>query len=205
MGVKEPRADARNAFRRLLIVPLACFDRRGGRVGYGKGHFDRTIAALAARRPVLAIGLGYAIQEIPEVPLEPHDRRLDFIVTDPNSSASETVERLMRLLLSRRHRGPAGRNVVIERLPALRERWRLDCVVINGENAAGGFGITEAICDEILAAGADAITLGNHSWDQREALVFIERQPRLLRPLNYPAGTPAAAPTSSTLIRAVAF
>ena len=64
LGVKEPRADA-NAFRRLPIVPLACFDRRGGRVGYGKGHFDRTIAALAARRPVLAIGLGYAIQEIP--------------------------------------------------------------------------------------------------------------------------------------------
>ena len=72
----------------------------------------------------------------------------------------------------------------------MRERWRLDCVVINGENSAGGFGITEAICDEILAAGADAITLGNHSWDQRETLVFIERQPRLLRPVNYPPGTP---------------
>ena len=69
----------------------------------------------------------------------------------------------------------------------MRDRWRLDCVVINGENSAGGFGINEAICDEILAAGADAITLGNHSWDQRETLVFIERQPRLLRPVNYPA------------------
>jgi metallophosphoesterase (TIGR00282 family) len=63
-------------------------------------------------------------------------------------------------------------------------------VVINGENAAGGFGINEAICDEILNAGADAVTLGNHSWDQRETLVFIERQPRLLRPVNYPLGTP---------------
>ncbi len=96
----------------------------------------------------------------------------------------------MRLLFLGDIVGRPGRNAVFERLPALRERWRLDCVVINGENAAGGFGITEAICDEVLAAGADAITLGNHSWDQREALVFIERQPRLLRPLNYPAGTP---------------
>jgi 2',3'-cyclic-nucleotide 2'-phosphodiesterase len=96
----------------------------------------------------------------------------------------------MRLLFLGDIVGRPGRNAVIERLPALRERWRLDCVVINGENAAGGFGITEAICDEILAAGADAVTLGNHSFDQREALVFIERQPRLLRPVNYPPGTP---------------
>ena len=96
----------------------------------------------------------------------------------------------MRLLFLGDIVGRPGRNAVIERLPGLRERWQLDCVVINGENSAGGFGITEEICDEILAAGADAITLGNHSWDQREALVFIERQPRLLRPANYPPGTP---------------
>ena len=62
--------------------------------------------------------------------------------------------------------------------------------MINGENAAGGFGITEAIYNELLDAGADAVTLGNHAWDQREALVFIERAPRLIRPLNYPPGTP---------------
>jgi len=86
--------------------------------------------------------------------------------------------------------GRPGRVAVQERLPRLREQWQLDCVVINGENAAGGFGITEAICDELLAAGADAVTLGNHSWDQREALVFIERQDRLVRPANYPKGTP---------------
>ncbi|WP_112663864.1 TIGR00282 family metallophosphoesterase [Microvirga flavescens] len=96
----------------------------------------------------------------------------------------------MRLLFLGDIVGRPGRNAVIERLPALRERWQLDCVVINGENAAGGFGITEAICDEVLNAGADAVTLGNHSWDQRETLVFIERQQRLLRPVNFPAGTP---------------
>src|SRR6202011_380194 len=68
--------------------------------------------------------------------------------------------------------------------------FRLDLVVVNGENAAGGFGITEAIYHELIDAGADAITLGNHAWDQREALVFIERAPRLVRPANFPKGTP---------------
>ena len=96
----------------------------------------------------------------------------------------------MRILFLGDIVGRPGRHAVTDRLPGLRERWRLDCVVINGENAAGGFGITESICDEILQAGADAVTLGNHSFDQREALVFIERAPELLRPVNYPPGTP---------------
>src|SRR5208283_2035729 len=60
----------------------------------------------------------------------------------------------------------------------------------NGENAAGGFGISETIYRELLEAGVDAVTLGNHAWDQKEALVFIERAPRLIRPVNYPPGTP---------------
>ena len=96
----------------------------------------------------------------------------------------------MRLLFIGDVVGRAGREAVSSRLPELKRDWKLDCVIVNGENAAGGFGITEAICDEFIAAGADCITLGNHAWDQREALVFIERQPRMLRPLNYPAGTP---------------
>src|SRR5512144_2635242 len=86
--------------------------------------------------------------------------------------------------------GRSGRAIVAERLPTLIDAWKLDLVIVNGENAAGGFGITEAIYQELVDAGADAITLGNHSWDQREALVFIERAPRLIRPINYPAGTP---------------
>src|SRR4051812_30766274 len=86
--------------------------------------------------------------------------------------------------------GKSGRAIVLERLPGLIAEWKLDCVVINGENAAGGFGITEAIYRDLIDAGADAVTLGNHAWDQKEALVFIERAPRLIRPVNYPAGTP---------------
>jgi 2',3'-cyclic-nucleotide 2'-phosphodiesterase len=96
----------------------------------------------------------------------------------------------MRLLFIGDIVGRAGRKAVLELLPILRDRWALDCVVINAENAAGGFGISEAIVEDLVDAGADAVTLGNHAFDQREALVFIERQPRLIRPINFPKGTP---------------
>ena len=96
----------------------------------------------------------------------------------------------MRILFIGDIVGRSGRAIVVERLPGLIKDWKLDFVAINGENAAGGFGITEAICSDLVAAGGDAITLGNHAWDQRDALVFIDRAPRLVRPLNYPRGTP---------------
>ncbi len=96
----------------------------------------------------------------------------------------------MRLLFLGDVVGRTGRRAVFEELPRLRERYKLDFVAVNGENAAGGFGITEAILQELLDVGADAVTLGNHAFDQKEALVFIERHERLLRPINYPPGTP---------------
>jgi metallophosphoesterase (TIGR00282 family) len=86
--------------------------------------------------------------------------------------------------------GRAGREAVARELPLIRERYQPDLVVLNGENAAHGFGITEDILQGFLAAGADVVTLGNHSFDQREALVFIERYPNLLRPVNWPQGCP---------------
>jgi len=86
--------------------------------------------------------------------------------------------------------GRSGRTAVIDRLPGLIADHRLDFVAVNGENAAGGFGITEAILGQVLGAGADVVTGGNHVFDQREALVFADRQERFLRPVNYPAGTP---------------
>jgi len=97
---------------------------------------------------------------------------------------------IMRILFLGDVVGRPGRVAVMEQLPALRERYALDFVVVNGENAAGGFGITEPILNELLDAGADVVTTGNHVFDQREALVFIERHDRLLRPLNFPPGTP---------------
>jgi 2',3'-cyclic-nucleotide 2'-phosphodiesterase len=96
----------------------------------------------------------------------------------------------MRILFIGDIVGRSGRAAAVDRLPALVSDWKLDFVAINGENAAGGFGITESIYQDLIDAGADVTTGGNHSWDQREALVFIERVPKLLRPINFPAGTP---------------
>ena len=96
----------------------------------------------------------------------------------------------MRMLFLGDVVGRSGRSAVIEQLPGLRERYRIDFVVVNGENAAGGFGITEPILIELLDAGADVVTTGNHVFDQRETLTFIERYDRLLRPINFPPGTP---------------
>ena len=86
--------------------------------------------------------------------------------------------------------GRAGRQAVSDHLPGLRRDLGLDAVVVNAENAAGGFGITEGTAQQLFDAGADVLTLGNHSFDQAQALSLIEREPRLLRPANYPAGTP---------------
>jgi metallophosphoesterase (TIGR00282 family) len=91
--------------------------------------------------------------------------------------------------------GRTGRTAISEHLPRMIRDWSLDLVIVNGENSAGGFGITEAIYQEFLDAGADAITLGNHAWNQKEALVFIERAPRLIRPLNFPRHAPGRGAT----------
>jgi metallophosphoesterase (TIGR00282 family) len=83
--------------------------------------------------------------------------------------------------------GRSGREGLAEHLPYLRRQLGLEFVVVDAENAAAGFGITENTARELFAAGADCLTLGNHSWDQKEALTYIVREPRMIRPLNYPA------------------
>jgi metallophosphoesterase (TIGR00282 family) len=82
--------------------------------------------------------------------------------------------------------GRSGRDGLADHLPQLRRDLGLEFVVVNAENAAAGFGITENTAREIFDAGADCLTLGNHSWDQKEALTYIVREPRLIRPANYP-------------------
>lgn len=82
--------------------------------------------------------------------------------------------------------GRSGRDGLMEHLPGLRRRLGLEFVIVNAENAAAGFGITEATARDLFEAGADCLTLGNHSWDQKEALTYIVREPRLIRPANYP-------------------
>ena len=95
--------------------------------------------------------------------------------------------------------GKSGREAVAHHLPMLKDRLKPDFVVVNGENAAHGFGITEEIFVKLREVGADVVTLGNHAFDQREALVFIAREERLIRPINWPAGCPGAG---STLVEA---
>jgi len=90
----------------------------------------------------------------------------------------------MRLLFLGDLVGRVGRGAVIDALPGLRRDWRLDFVVVNAENAASGFGLTASIADELFAAGADVVTLGDHAFDQKDMLAHLDREPRLLRPLN---------------------
>jgi metallophosphoesterase (TIGR00282 family) len=86
--------------------------------------------------------------------------------------------------------GRAGRDAVTERLPGLIADYGFDFVVVNGENASHGRGLTEGHYNELRAAGADVVTLGDHAWDQRDTITFIERETHLLRPINFPPGNP---------------
>lgn len=86
--------------------------------------------------------------------------------------------------------GRSGRIALVERLPRLRRELKLDFVLVNVENAAGGFGVTQRICEELIEAGADVLTTGNHAFDQREEIDVFNREDRLLRPLNFPSGNP---------------
>ncbi len=96
----------------------------------------------------------------------------------------------MRLLFVGDIVGRSGRRAFCARVPELRTRLGIDVCIANAENAAAGFGLTAAIADQLFAAGADVLTMGNHLFDQRELVAHIEREPRILRPLNMMPGTP---------------
>jgi 2',3'-cyclic-nucleotide 2'-phosphodiesterase len=101
--------------------------------------------------------------------------------------------------------GQPGRRAVKELVPKLRERHALSAVVANGENSAGGSGITPKMADEIFASGVDVITSGDHLWDQKEVLELLANEPRFLRPLNYPPGTPGRGSRTFALDHVPAF
>ena len=86
--------------------------------------------------------------------------------------------------------GQPGRRAIKELVPKLRQKYRLDLVVANGENSAGGSGITPQTAEEIFSGGVDIITCGDHLWDQKDVIQLLEHEPRFVRPLNYPPGTP---------------
>lgn len=85
--------------------------------------------------------------------------------------------------------GRSGREAVLNNLPLLREKYKMDAVIVNAENAAHGFGLTPGICRDFFNAGVDAITTGNHVWDQREIVPYLDECKKIIRPLNYPEGT----------------
>ncbi|MBN2630765.1 MAG: YmdB family metallophosphoesterase [Rhodobacteraceae bacterium] len=91
----------------------------------------------------------------------------------------------MRMLFLGDVMGRTGRTAIAERLPALRVDWNLDFVVVNGENASSGAGLTPEHAKGLLDAGADCLTLGDHAFDQKDMLAFIEQEPRILRPINF--------------------
>jgi 2',3'-cyclic-nucleotide 2'-phosphodiesterase len=97
---------------------------------------------------------------------------------------------MLRLLFLGDIIGEPGRKAVIEMVPKFKQEWAIDFVVVNGENAAAGRGITGRINIDLLRAGVAVITSGDHIWDQKEVISYIETEPRLLRPINYPPGTP---------------
>ena len=98
----------------------------------------------------------------------------------------------MRILFLGDVVGRTGRDAVTAALPGLRTGLRADLVVVNGENASHGFGLAPDMAQAIFRAGADVITLGNHAWDRKELIPYIAQEPRLIRPLNFPPGTPGA-------------
>ena len=95
--------------------------------------------------------------------------------------------------------GKSGRKIVYQKLPKLCEKYKLDCIIANGENAAGGLGITPKIAEELFDNGINIITSGNHIWKKREILPYLEQTNRLLRPANYPPGVPGKGWTIFTL------
>ena len=105
----------------------------------------------------------------------------------------------MRILFLGDIVGRGGRDAVAASLPDFRRRLRLDLVIVNGENASHGFGLSPDMARALFEAGADVVTLGNHAWDRREIIPFIATEKRVLRPINFPAGTPGAGSVILTL------
>ena len=137
----SPSPTSRRCEPDILLVPLLAFDRAGWRLGYGGGFYDRTLRGLRARKPIVAVGLAYDEQQVDAVPHLDYDERLDWVLTP---SGPDPVRRLAHASAVPRRCGrplrPQGGD---RRAARLRARYKLDFVAVNGENAAGGFGITE--------------------------------------------------------------
>ena len=118
-GIREPTASAPEVSPDILLVPLTAFDRRGHRIGYGAGYYDMTITKLRALKPVVAVGIAFAVQEVDEVPVTPRDARLDLVLTE-REVIDCRKDITMRILFIGDVVGRCGRAIVLERLPGPR-------------------------------------------------------------------------------------
>jgi metallophosphoesterase (TIGR00282 family) len=109
-----------------------------------------------------------------------------------NDNMADSADGLFRLLFLGDVVGEPGRKAVAALLPVLKEELKIDFIVVNGENSAGGRGITPKIAISLMRAGAAVVTSGDHIWDQKEIVHYLSEEPRMLRPMNYPAGTPGS-------------
>jgi len=124
-----------------------------------------------------------------------HASRVKAVIRDSTFARPLPTVVLVKILFIADIVGEPGRRAVRQLVPQLRQRHGLDLVIANGENAAGGSGITPKTAEEIFAAGVDIITSGDHLWDQKEVNTLLETEKRFLRPLNYPPGTPGQGST----------
>ena len=186
-GTLAPSELAPEVAPQLVLMPLLGFDAHGTRLGYGGGYYDRTLAP--SFRPAAPNRTGVFR---PGAAVHPAGaaRRAARCRRHRSRPAPFRAADAMRVLFLGDVVGRAGRDGVAAMLPGLIDRCRFDLVVVNGENASHGRGLTEPHFRGLREAGADAVTLGDHAFDQRDTLTYIEREPTLLRPLNFAPGTP---------------
>ena len=192
--VREPPPHLPPLLPEIVLAPLLAFDRSGHRLGYGAGFYDMTFAAIAAAGgSPLRAGYCFAGQEVDaragrryRRPARSGRHRGRLPAASPRRKAEP-----MRILFVGDVVGRSGPCRASGRAAqAARGAGAATRSSSTRENAAGGYGLTAAIAAEFLDAGADVLTMGNHVWDQRELIGHIDREPRIVRPLNLAPGTP---------------
>ena len=175
-GIPEP-VSSKIVYPDVLLVPLVAFDKKLNRLGYGGGFYDRYLKRIKNIKKTIIIGLAYSFQKVKKIPINKNDIKLDFIVTEKKVK--------MRILFLGDIVGVSGCSKIQNNLLNQIKEKKIDFVIVNAENAAEtGVGLTKEICEDFFNCGVNVITTGNHVWDQKEIMNFIDKENRLLRPKN---------------------